>query len=557
MIRWQFSNGCSLLQIRTVTGKNYFQSDVTRRGANVPRKAVYAFAIGVALSVVAILTGRCAEAARTWTSSGGNFTIEADFVGFSEGKVSLRKADGKQIEVPLDKLSEADRRWVAAEVRRRRTSEAETKTDENSAVEPAAEEPEEELGSQSVELKLVPLKFGRGRKPDPATQYFLGMTGAQAFLVPTNAAENRFEKQFREIVGREPEYAMDKPVRAVAKLGADEYAFALDAKGKNPKGYNTLYFDANHNGDLTDDKPIEAVDVQSDAASGASQSQFADIRVPLESGEAPFDYHLCMAVTTGTSEGVQYALAQIKAGAVREGRIQQGGRTVRLVLLDQNSNGRFDDAISIRSTGMQLSLQEGDLLLVNPNIRSRALVATASVDRHFVSRTVCIGRHFYKMEITPSGDRLSLEPVEPAVGHVTNAGPLYRATVYSDDYGVLLISGQGDQKIPLLQGEWKLANYTVAAPGGTAVTATFGSDPLAVRVDKGQTVPLKFGAPFRTEVTSRSAGDKGIYLSLQIIGAGGAQCTGVQINGKRPDAPRFEIRDKGGKVVHQGRFEWG
>ena len=118
---------------------------------------------------------------------------------------------------------------------------------------------------------------------------------------------------FKKIVTKEPKYASECPFRGVMKLGSQEYAFALDAvppkpdakeaKAKDEKakaeakkaaekskagstsgtligkiakaavkataspepaemvkamGYNRLYFDFNHNGDLTDDKVVEA-----------------------------------------------------------------------------------------------------------------------------------------------------------------------------------------------------------------------------------------------------------------------------------------------------------
>ncbi|WP_425616295.1 SHD1 domain-containing protein [Anatilimnocola sp. NA78] len=45
---------------------------------------------------------------RVWKDASGMFSIEAEFLGLAEGKVSLRKVDGKVISLPLDKLSPAD-----------------------------------------------------------------------------------------------------------------------------------------------------------------------------------------------------------------------------------------------------------------------------------------------------------------------------------------------------------------------------------------------------------------------------------------------------------------
>ena len=49
---------------------------------------------------------------RTWRDNTGKFTIEAEFVDVADGKVRLQKADGSLIAVPLERLSEADRRHV-------------------------------------------------------------------------------------------------------------------------------------------------------------------------------------------------------------------------------------------------------------------------------------------------------------------------------------------------------------------------------------------------------------------------------------------------------------
>ena len=50
---------------------------------------------------------------RTWNDATGTFSMEAQFLGVSDGKVNLKKADGKLVEIPLDKLSQEDRDFVA------------------------------------------------------------------------------------------------------------------------------------------------------------------------------------------------------------------------------------------------------------------------------------------------------------------------------------------------------------------------------------------------------------------------------------------------------------
>lgn len=51
---------------------------------------------------------------RTWTDSTGKHTVEARFTGVALGKVILTRRDGKNIRLPLEKLSQPDQEWINA-----------------------------------------------------------------------------------------------------------------------------------------------------------------------------------------------------------------------------------------------------------------------------------------------------------------------------------------------------------------------------------------------------------------------------------------------------------
>ncbi len=53
------------------------------------------------------------DSPRAWTDATGRFSIQASFVDAQDAQVRLRKADGTTISIPLDRLSEADRQFVA------------------------------------------------------------------------------------------------------------------------------------------------------------------------------------------------------------------------------------------------------------------------------------------------------------------------------------------------------------------------------------------------------------------------------------------------------------
>jgi len=70
--------------------------------------------LSAAVAIGAAFAGSSTIAAetRTWTDSTGAFSIEAELVSSANNQVQLRKADGRVITVPLDRLSANDRAYV-------------------------------------------------------------------------------------------------------------------------------------------------------------------------------------------------------------------------------------------------------------------------------------------------------------------------------------------------------------------------------------------------------------------------------------------------------------
>jgi hypothetical protein len=79
-------------------------------------------------------------------------------------------------------------------------------------------------------------------------------------------------KDFKKLVSKEPVFSGDKPFYGVAKLCGRNYGFVLDSKDVAKKGYTTLYFDRNRNGDLTDDRVIKALPLTENGMSRVSQA---------------------------------------------------------------------------------------------------------------------------------------------------------------------------------------------------------------------------------------------------------------------------------------------
>ena len=53
---------------------------------------------------------------RTWTSADGKKKIQATFISADNGKVTIKRDNGKQLTVSLSKFSEADRAFVESQL---------------------------------------------------------------------------------------------------------------------------------------------------------------------------------------------------------------------------------------------------------------------------------------------------------------------------------------------------------------------------------------------------------------------------------------------------------
>jgi len=504
-----------------------------------------------------------------------------------------------------------------------------------------------------VVKRLDPAVAGQEKDGQPLLENaILSETEAQSFefsrkngaLVWKDAAK---APPFAEVIRKEPAYASRQPLRAVARLGSRHYGFVLDtadpppeqrsteperggplaragvaaarraAHGKDPpeKQYLRLYFDRNHNGDLTDDAVVEAVAEDSPQVKTRFHSfsfnpwrpprEFPPITLDLDVDGVTFEYTLVMNVQSW--DWRTDVTAELRAASWREGRITIQGKPQRVVLADHNSNGRFDDAPrevppdeeSADEQGT-VEVAAGDVLfLLDPDVKwaspdlfqSFLMVDRGAVRRrHSVGRVIAVEDRFFDLAVSPAGDAVTLTPSRTAVGHVVNPNRGYRAMVIGPQ-GVLPIEGDAEGKAPLPAGQWKVIHYSLdparaAAAGqrfaasrslaravGQVLFAPFLPDgdrqtfamaemPAAVGpvvVAEGQTVAIPFGPPYRPVVKVDDPIDEGgdVTLELQLVGTAGEICEYIVVNGERPGTPEVKITTPDGQVVNTGQFEYG
>ncbi len=78
--------------------------------------------------------------------------------------------------------------------------------------------------------------------------------------------------------------------------------------------------------------------------------------------------------------------------------------------------------------------------------------------------------------------------------------------------------------------------------------------PLAIKVGSGTTYQIKGGAPFTAWVKVQQSVRSRVSMDLVVLGRGGERCTIYSASRKDP---RFRILSKTGKVLQEGKFEYG
>ena len=438
---------------------------------------------------------------------------------------------------------------------------------------------------------------------------------------------------FGEVVTKEiGEYNSERPFRGVARLGSGQYGFVLDTEDGESTDYCRLYFDLNHDGDLTDDEVIEGKRPPGEVREGYSRYEFPRVDLRIDAEGTKVDYAFLFSAysqvvdarrggmflwsaglpqLTGRNESKEpekpeeskkavLAWARLTAAAYREGEVTVDGKSHRVALVDCNSNGRFDDAVTVRkSSSGRASVRHGDIVLVDADPKGELPPSQVDSPGSPVAKLLAIGGGFYEMEVAPGGDKLTLSPSPVPHGHVTVSSDGFQGTVYGDA-GVMEIKGDKSESVPVPVGDWNLASYTIdltnrwdpsdksedekttseegsllkglasaplagtesppRRPPTTRIRA-YGYDSQVMKVREGETIACPFGPPYRPVV---KAGDspsvkpgQQVRLGMSLIGSGGETCRSLSVNGGRPPQPEFTISTSSGEVVANGRFKWG
>ncbi len=477
---------------------------------------------------------------------------------------------------------------------------------------------------EHCKLELVRLESGDAGGSIASDKWMLRNISSQTFVlrVHEGVQSGVDEEGFKKAVKKEPaKYFSKYPLRSVATLGSKQYGFVLDKQDEKSNDYDRLYFDLNGNGDLTDDKPIDKPTVkQTETPPGVwswlfssrpsrVESEFPRVDLAIDVDGKKLDYSFFFEASGWGRGANQYVWATLKSAVYRQGTLTLDKKKWKIVVLDHNSNGRFDDVVSlsknIRGSDNELTPDYGDMLLFK---RQRAAKTDgelwnnfASEYQQYLAKLTVLDDKYYNIKVSPLGDELTWTPSLIPRGQITSPhAPCHVQLI--GELGQIDLNLDGSKPATVPAGQWRVLSYSIQVKDwkkpekkeepkaekegkdvevkpsllGAIAESLFGSSARSPRdrsnmsmvyargttkgevvtVRSEQTTALKFGPPYKLRVTVNTA--PGIaYLSLVIQGADSEVVSYMMVNGNRPGKPKITITDPKGKVVVEGNFEYG
>lgn len=285
-------------------------------------------------------------------------------------------------------------------------------------------------------------------------------------------------------------------------------------------------------------------------------------------------------ISPGEEYGFEPVRLQIPPVIYREGDVILAGERRRLVLVDLNGNGRFNDTSRVgevkAGSDRAINRRRGDVFILDPDPGMHQMTLfddLAEPKVYPMTELVSVNGSIYSFSASPAGDRVTFEPLADPVGFVANPHECFSALVQGER-GIIKIRGGGSRRSALPAGEWRLVSYVIA-PGpegdagrgtnffsqryGTFLKASATGKSPWISVKEGKTAYLPFGPPLKLSV--RRVGSllrkRTAKLELQITGVGGEKVTDLLVRGRKPRDPALIIKKPDGEVVTRGRFHFG
>jgi hypothetical protein len=365
----------------------------------------------------------------------------------------------------------------------------------------------------------------------------------------------------------EPVYFSKRPRYVSLVLGGDTdnpCIVAVDESRGTGSGYDTLYFDANGNGDLTDDPKVagtpETREQDGKTVVDMRRVEFPTVEVAVNHDGTTVPHHLRPYIYAYGTPSLS-----LRTAGYCEGLLQVGRKSFKAALVDDTCNGRFDDLYAVPDNAYRGGniWARGDTLVIDVNGDGEYDKGSRDTPEVFhLGKYLALDGCCYDLDVAPDGREVTLAPTAAPLGSIATNQDSYSLELLSETTGTLKVLG-GSGKVRVPADEYLMAQCSLSVEDEDGARwrivgqGRFNQDAVVIKPSK--TTSLTLGPPLVAKLSMTKKGAREFSFDLAISGQGGESYTADNFarNGKTPPPPRLRVRDSEGKVVKIGSFEYG
>jgi len=340
---------------------------------------------------------------------------------------------------------------------------------------------------------------------------------------------------------QEPPYGSKEHRYFVWSANGRPRVLVLDESKGTGRGFDRLFVDRNGDG-------ILALGEQVSGRRQQSMTVFGPVQVSLPFGKKVQAYHF---LARCYAQDRRYPYVVLESACYYVGRLRLGGQSYKVALVDNNSNGAFND--------FGRSPYEGDRLLIDLNGDGKFPTGGPDNPESFpLSKLLQVQDRYLKLEVAPEGSRLKVSQPQLKFGQVRSKAGAFQITLSSADGLLRIKSANGWARVPARKYTLLRAVLTQKDRRGRRwelQSASSRTNPT-VQVVADRATELKLGGPLKARISAHVSG-RHVNFSLRLADAAGLDVSGITVDGRRPPAPRLRIKRSNGQEVGRYDFHYG
>lgn len=385
---------------------------------------------------------------------------------------------------------------------------------------------------------------------------------------------------------RLPPFNSDKPVFGLVTLRDSSFLMVADMEHKSDRFYSVLYFDVNHNGDLTDDGALEPTEIFI-----ADDNQYRYVNFPaldLETvhGNTKLPYRMTInmyaqepddeAKDGGPESWWPNLWVRCRLLCIYQGTLQLDDNQYTIVLIDKDINGRFDDRATLSEHSDTVLYPVGDALTLWQQGNA------SYYDELILARYLWIGDALYQLAVDTPNKRMTLTPVTENLGPLALPEGVERLLIMTEETETTVAAFRPGASVQVPSGKYRLLSYQFYRndPQGDrwGLNARGTTKMPWVEVTAGKQARMAFGEPFipMVQITPwslenfRAKQTEDVVIEFEVRGQAGEQVTNLahligdrtkialsRRDRSRPKEPTYKIIKPDGEIVVSGSFEYG